>query len=245
MRIHLRILRLIFGVASCVAVSALSPAHAMPPGTRFGLRSPQVPVNGSGLQQLLNAHLESILVTRDQLDVQLFKGLVAPGITFPLQVELVRKDSSSVGLYDGHAAIPTLVQLFPPEATAGWIAVASFRASPTRVIVNVFDQSASFNSSSVTLGGDKYGIGFYVSGPGGTFYSQDARNPGGSPQWLFFAGTGINAGSWWLAAEDQSLIGGAEGDFDDVVVFVENLSDGPYLTPALHSSWGQLKARFR
>jgi len=244
MRTRLRIPRFVVSVVSFVAILAWSPARAMPPGTGLGLRSPQVPVNGSGLQSVLNSYGESINVLQDQIDAQLLRVLAAPGVTSTLQIELSRTDGSSVGLYDGHAAVPTLVPLFPPEATAGWFAVASFRSSPTRVVVNVFDVSAVLTGHSVTLGGDKFGIGLYVSGPGGTFYSQDARNPGGSPQWLFFAGTGIYIGSWWLAAEDRSITGGADGDFDDVVVFVESTSEGPYTTPALRSSWGRVKARF-
>ncbi len=245
MRIHLRILRLIFGVVSCVAVSALSPAHAMPPGTGFGLRSPQVPVNGSGLQSLLNSYGEQINVLQDQVDAALFRSVPVSGSTFTLQFELGRTDGSSLGIYDGHLAVPTLMEVFPAGSSSGWIAVASFRSSPNRVVVNVFDQSAALRHTTTYLGGDRFGIGLYILGPGGTFYSQDARNPGGSPRWLFFAGTGINSGSWWLAAEDGALASGADAGFDDVVCFVESSSEGPYVTAAVCSTWGQLKARFR
>ncbi len=219
-------------------VLAPSPALAR-------LRSPQVQVNGTGLQSILESQGESITVAHNQRDAELLNGQVASASALILQVELLRSDGSSVGLYAGHAVVPTLVQLFPPEATDGWFAVASFRSNPTRVIVGVFDANAASKGNTTTLGGDKNGIGWSVSGSGGTFYSQDAPNPGGSPQWLYLAGTGINSGSWWLAAEDRPLQGGADADFDDVVCFVETLSSGPFVTQLQRTTWGQLKTRFR
>jgi hypothetical protein len=216
----------------------------MPPGTGFGLRSPQVPVNGSGLQSLLNSNGENINVLQDQVDAELFRPQV-PGVTFTLQFELGRTDGSSLGIYDGHLAVPTLMELFPAGSSSGWFAVASFRSGPTRVVVNVLDQNAALRHTMTYLGGDRFGTGLYVSGPGGTLYSQDARNPGGSPRWLYFAGTGVNSGSWWLAAEDGALASGPDAGFDDVVCFLETISDGFYVTPVMRTNWGRLKARFR
>ena len=71
------------------------------------------------------------------------------------------------------------------------------------------------------------------------FYTQDARNPGGNPQALTYAGTGINSGSWWLAWEDTPFAGG-DDDFCDALLFLESVNP----VPVNKTSWGSLKARF-
>ena len=134
--------------------------------------------------------------------------------------------------------------MFPGAATNGWFAVASFRTAPTRVIVSLFDASAAFQGSSTYLAGppDRNDFGFYLLQSGGfTFYTQDARNPGGVAQALTYAGTGINSGSWWLAFEDLNASQGSDYDFDDAVLFLESVNP----TPVSKTTWGDLKARFK
>jgi hypothetical protein len=81
-----------------------------------------------------------------------------------------------------------------------------------------------------------------MDGPGGLFYTQDARNPGGLAQVLTYAGTGINAGNWWLCFEDlERFNGSGDDDFNDGVLFCESVNP----TPVSKTTWGSLKARFQ
>ena len=209
----------------------------------YTLRDPQIPVSGSGLQDFLQWMGESIDVQQAQLDVQLMQTYYGVHFTLTFQMELGPIEPGlSVGLYDGSTLAESFVEVFPVAAGPGWFAVVSFRTAPTRIGVNLFDSNGAFMGTRTTLGGNRRAIGFAVRGPDGAFYSQDARNPGGAAQALFYLGTGITAGSLWTAFEAGTRAGGAEGDFDDAVVFLES---NPFITPLQRTSWGQLKERFR
>lgn len=209
-----------------------------------GLRIPQVAVYGTALQDRFLAWGESIDVGSDQFDAELLKLGVQNSPTFTFQVELsTASPQRVVGLYDGHAAVPSNMPIFPGNASGGWFAVISFRPNPARVIVNAFDNNAVLVSSTTYPGGNRNSIGFYIQGPDGTFFSQDARNPGGSPQALYYCGTGFNTGQLWLAFEERSLQEGSDQDFADAVLYLEIVSG--YLVPVETTTWGRLKARFR
>ena len=206
------------------------------------LRSPQVPVLGTSLQDYLNGVHESIDVRQQQQNIQVFQATISSSAPFTIQLEFGRKDPQlEIGLYDATQSGPVLLPLFPPDSGPGWYAVASFRLDPTRLTVNLFDQTTAFLGTHTYPGGNRNAIAFYEKGPDGTFYMQDSRNPGAAPQVLLYAGTGINSGSWWMAFERTSLGQGSDSDFDDAVVFVESASGDP----VQHASWGQVKARFR
>jgi hypothetical protein len=208
-----------------------------------GLRVPQVTVNGGTLQGYLNGVGESINVQTDQQDIQTWATTVSNNSTFTLQIEFTgNAGSNTYGIYNGSLVNPPLYQLFPGAATNGWFAVASFRTSPTRVVVSLFDASATFQGQTTYLGADASNFGFYLQqNPGSVLYSQDARNPGGVAQMLTFAGQGGNSGSWWLAMEDATPSQGSDRDFDDAVLFLESVNP----TPAQATTWGAVKARFR
>ena len=210
------------------------------------LRSPQVTVNGGTLQGYLNGVGESINVSTDQQDVQRWMATVSNNSTFTLQVEFAgNAGTNEYGIYNASGPVnPALYMCFPGAATNGWFAIASFRTAPTRVIINIFDASASATPfSAVYPGADRNDFGFYLKqNPNGlTFYTQDARNPGSLAQALTFKGTGINTGSWWLCFEDLTVSQGADYDFDDAVLFLESVNP----TPVSSTSWGELKKRFR
>ncbi len=221
----------------------LAAAMVMPSASHAAtLRTPQIAVGGTALQSYFNLQFENIAVGRDQANVELLRPAGIGNFAFTLLIELgPTTPGTLMGFYNGHDGSPTLMPLFPVNATSGWFAVASFRTTPSRVTVNVLDQNATLVSSTIHLGADRNAIGFYVSGPGGTFFSQDHRNPDGAAQCLFFRGTGINSGSMWFAFEEQPLLSG-DRDFDDAVCFIE--ASSPDFTPTLHTTWGQLKQRF-
>src|SRR5262249_15203964 len=155
---------------------------------------------------------------------------------FTTQIECGAKDPDLVfGLYDGAAVNPTLLEVFPAEATTGWFAVVSYRENPTRVVVHVFDGLASPRGSTTTPGGNRYSIGAYITGPQGTWFTEDSRNPGASPQALLFAGTGLNYGSFWMAWEGELPSPAANRDFFNAVMFFEGPSIG---VPVQATTWG-------
>jgi hypothetical protein len=234
-----------FAARQLVAMAGLlvvtASAHA-------ALRVPQVPVQGSGLQTYLNQYDGYIDVSTAQLDAQHWTNTVSSNNSFAIQIQLAGNASGNeIGLYNGGSAAPSLYRVFPASATDGWFAVASFRFSPVRVVVNLFDATAAFQGATTYLGADRNDYAFYLQGPGGTFYSQDIRNPGHDPRVLAYAGTGINTGSFWMAFEDGP-VASPDHDFDDVILYLEG---GAYpLTTAppvavVRSSWGMVKARFR
>jgi hypothetical protein len=209
----------------------------------YGLRAPQIPVSGSGLQDYLDSVGESIDVQQAQVDAQLMQMYYLTNSTYTIQLEVELKDPGlRLGLYDGSTPTDSFVELFSAASGPGWYVIASFRTAPTRIVVNLFDSNAALVSTLTTLGGNRRAIGFYLQGPDGEFYSQDARNPGGAAQVLFYGGTGVNAGSMWIAFEAGARANGADGDFDDSVVFLEN---NQFVGPVQRTSWGKLKERFR
>jgi hypothetical protein len=213
-------------------------------GTASGaLRVPQAPVTGGALQSYLNAADGGINVLTDQQDIQRWQSATGGNTNFTLQLELGPfSPNNTIGLYNAGLASPTLYLVFPGIATPGWFAMAAFRTGPARVVVTLFDASTTFQGSTTYMGADQTNFGFYLSGPGGTFYTEDSRNPGGAAQALTFSGTQVNSGSWWLCWDDQQISGGpGDSSFDNAVLFLQAVAP----TPVARTTWGQLKARFR
>lgn len=227
-----RVATILVGLIALAAVAGTASA---------ALRSPQVAIAGGSLQGYLNSQGESINVLTDQNAVQIWQSTVSNNSTFTLQIELAgNAPNNFIGIYNAADAVPALDTVFPGVAGAGWFAVVSWRTAPVRAIVNLFDQNAASQGQNIYLGADKTDFGFYLQGPGGTFYTQDARNSGSDPQAVAFAGTGQNSGSWWLCFEDTPFAG-SDHDFNDAVLFLESVNP----TPVNHTSWGAVKARFR
>jgi hypothetical protein len=220
----------------CFAIGcAVWPAVAV-----SGLRSPQVPIAGSALQNFFNARHIPINAATDQLDMQTFS--LPPGGTVTLGPALNAGDT--YGLYNGAFAAPPLYLVFPGAASTGWSATASFRISPTRLVVNLFDNNAAFVGSATYLAGppDPTDFGIYVQGPGTggvPLYTQDARNPGGTPQFLVYSAPGSGGQQTWLAIEETP---GPGGDYADVVMLL-NLANG--ITPASSTTWSRLKRLYQ
>ena len=206
-------------------------------------RVPQVPISGSELQTFMIGLGESIDVHTDQDATSFLSQQLSPNSTFTIQVELLAKPAGfSAGIYDAAVPDPSPFEVFPAMAGPGWFAAISFRTAPVRAVVVLLDDQASVRSSVTYFGANKSAIGFYLGTPGGRFYSQDVRNPQGDPHLLFFRGTGRNIGDWWITGEELSLSGGAEGDFDDIVLYVDAFE---CVCEVQRSTWATVKARFR
>jgi hypothetical protein len=203
-------------LATLVVTTMVSQASA------FFLRVPQVPVLGGGLQAYLNSKGESINVLTDQVDAQVWAPGASGNSVITIMIELAgNAPANAFGLYDTDLAVPPLYQVFPGAAQAGWYAVVSIQVA--NVIVTLFDENSIIQGQVVYAGVNLDHYGYYISGPGGTFYSQDSRN-GGAAQILTYAGTGQNSGEWWICVEDLSLAGGSDQDYDDLVAITESVN---------------------
>jgi hypothetical protein len=215
---------------------------AMASTSSAALRSPQIPVSGTALQSFFTAQGQAINVNTDQVDLQ----SVSLPASASLQVNAGLGPSSAgstLGVYNAGFSVPPLYAVFPGAATTGWYSVLSFRSSPTRAVVSLFDASSAFQGSTTYLAGppEPTNLGFYLQqapGAGGlTFYSQDARN--GGARLLTFNATGALAGATWFAWETGT---GPGGDYADAIWLI-SYAFAP--TQALHTDWGTLKSRFR
>lgn len=226
-----------------IATIFLGLASMVTPGNAASLRSPQVSIGSGSLQSYLNSVSEAINVTTDQQDVQTWTTTISGNTTLTLMLELAGfAGNNSYGLYNtgDPSATPTLFQVFPGGAAPGWFATAHFGAGGA-LIVSLFDENAIYQGQTSYAGINKYAFGFYIQGPGGTFYSQDSRN-GGTANVLTFAGTGQNFGNWWQCFDDQAYNAG-DHDFDDGVIFVESVNPQP--VPTRPTTWGNIKSRYR
>jgi hypothetical protein len=219
------------GVIAAVVFATL--AYALP--AYAALRSPQVPVSGTALQSFFTAHGQSINASAAQQDIQQF----SIPISTSFQVQLFNA-SATFGAYNASDAVPALYQVVPGAASTGWFAEASFRTSPQRMVVNLFDATSTLVGTNTYLSADNTDLGFYAQDAvGGAFYTQDARNAGGAPGILVYSATGGLAGSTWFACETS---GGPGGDFADVIALV-NFAFAP--VPTATTSWSRVKALYK
>lgn len=225
-------------VVASLAVVAVAPAQA-----QYSPRVPQIVFSTGSLQGYLNGLGESINVATDQVNAQVWQTGVSGNTEFTLMIELAgNAPANNIGIYNATDPnpVPALFQVFPGAASAGYFANVTFRNSPSRAIVTLFDDQANILGQTTYLGVDRTAFGFYIQGPGGLFFSQDLRNVSGEPHVLTYAGTGINAGEWWQCFED--LAGqGLGADFDDAVLLLQSVVP----TPASTTTWGRLKGLYR
>lgn len=200
----------------------------------FPLRVPQVAFNSGTIQNYLNVVDPGITVTTQQLDAQVWAVSVTGNTDFTLVLRQGAGGASSIGVYNGQAATPTLFQVFSPAAVAGWYAALHF--SGGNLTVSLFDQNAIFQGSTTYLGVNPNDFGFYTSGPCGTWYSQDFRNP--LPQMLAWASPGT-PGDYWLAFAACKYVG--SNTFADLVLNVQSVKP----TPADNTTWGHVKGLYR
>jgi hypothetical protein len=224
-------------LVGAAATTVVSTANAA-----FPLRAPQVTVNpGDGpIQGYFNGVGESINVATDQLDAQTWSTTISGNSTLTLMLEIAGfAASNTIGVYNGSASgTPALFQIFPGAATPGWYATAHFGLT-NNLVVSLFDGGANYQGQTSYLGVDRNNFGFYIQNGTGTYYSQDVRNAG-QAHVLTFAGTGVNAGSWWQCFEDLPNAS-TDNDFNDAIVFVESINP----VPTANTSWGRLKGLYR
>jgi hypothetical protein len=203
-------------------------------------RAQQVPVSGTVLAAFFASQGQAINVSTDQLALQSLN--VPAGSNFEVRTFGPQATATSVGTYNSNGSKktpPALYKVLAGATAPGWYAAASFRNGPNRLLVNLFDAQNVLQGTNTYQGANAASFGIYDTGPGGTFYLDDARNPGGAAKILAYSGTGSRAGWTWFACESSA---GPGGDFADFVVAV---NFGASTVPVMHTAWGELKARFR
>lgn len=232
-------LRMVVATASLVVLGISAVASQ---SNAFVLRSPQVPVLGGTLQGYLNSEGESINVLTDQMDAQVYSQSASGNALLTLMVSLTPSSNvNQIGIYNAAAAVPVLFQVLSSTTGPGSFSTMSFKPGNI-LVVNRFDATAAFISSTTYVGIDPNNFGFYISTVNGTFFSQDGRNPGLKAQMLAYQGTGINAGEWWLCFEDVAVNSGAsDQDYDDEILILESVN--PLATEK--ATLGSVKAMYR
>jgi hypothetical protein len=188
-------------------------------------------INGPSLQNILNGITNdgssSVSTVNDQVAADKYWQLTASGTSAATMIiEVAGNASSNVfGIYD--LADPSKkVTLFGGAATGGDQAAVSIKANGA-VYINFVNTGVTFSGST---------FGYFLQGPGGTFYSDNALNPGGADHLVSYAGKGdlvtlpgLFPGTWTsneyvLGWEDLAA---GDNDFDDMVVMVESVQPVP------------------
>ena len=165
-------------------------------------------------------------VNANQSGAQLFQIEASGGSIATMVIAIAgNAGSNTFGIYDPYNTATTL-QLF-----AGGISGGSL------VTLSVND-SNQFQVGSTTVQFSSSTFGYYLTGPGGTFYSQANLN-GGNEQMVSYQGDGDKIklptrpaavwgpSSYLLAWEDQSLTGDSDKDYNDMVIYVESVTKVP------------------
>lgn len=221
---------------SLLPVLALTPR----PVAAFTLRAPQVVFSAGALQNQLNDADGGINAVTDQVENSSWiSSLLAKGCAMWFEIRsLDTTGTYTVGAYSTSQSNRTLCALFPAGATRGWFATCRISSSGT-LTVGLYDELMRFVGLTQYPGFDPAYTGFYVEGPGGVWFTEDARN-GGSAQALSFGGSGVNYGSVFLCFETWPY--NPDGStFTGAIVQVEAMCGLPVRPP----TWGQLKALYR
>ena len=183
----------------------------------------------TNLQNFLNVNDGGIDVIADQNGAAIWTTTISGNSTFTMKLEAAAfATSNKLGIYN-YGAPGTKFEVFQGTDAVGHFAVATFNAGGVagKLVVSRFDAAATLLGQTTYLGVNSSNFGFYLDSPDGMFYSEDDLNEQGLAHNLVYAGTGINAGNWWLAFEDLNRVTGSDEDFTDMVVFAESINPVP------------------
>jgi hypothetical protein len=196
-------------------------------------RAPQVPIQGTALQQLLDGFGQAIDVNTDQQVLPVFAGYGPNG---ERQNLLIRKKvgDGALWVYSAGGIVHTRCMVHPEQLPAGWFTVALLSAQ--LVTVAVLDDREYLRELTEHSGITTFELNLAISDAHGMFYADDVRNPGSAARLIAFQGTGAKLFDLWIAAETDG-----DGDFDDALFLLEGMS----AVPVQRARWGALKQRFR
>ena len=221
-----RPISLLLGLLGTALVLSATPAMAL-------LRSPQVAVQGTALQQLLNSFSQTINVNTAQVYVYTFAGIgvTQPAADFAARIELGQAELQLLNAND--ANLPK-VTVLPSLVAPGWYSYVTFPSFGS-IHVTLLD-AANVPQGQTSYSMPNFALSFAATDAHGTFYAIDQFNTGNETHILAYQATGALLGSVWLALESDG-----DGDFADAVFLLE----GAWLVPLQRTSWGTLKQRFR
>lgn len=139
------------------------------------------------------------------------------------------KESNSFGLYDLRNPNNRLEIFSGPDGQGSGARVIEAVSNTSYKIFGGSDPAVELGSS----------FGFYLSGPGGVFYSDASRNAGGNEQMVAFQGDdqrqadffGLGSAKWmsneWILAWEDLAYAGSDKDFNDFVVMIESVTPVP------------------
>jgi hypothetical protein len=127
--------------------------------------------------------------------------------------------------------------VFPGGAVPGWYAALHFAGGS--LTVSLFNQLSVFMGNTTYPSVDPNNFAFYIQGPGGTWYSQDARNLAGPRAQMLTYGSPSFPGDYWLCWEARPSSG--LSTFDGLVINVQSIRP----TPTDYVTWGGVKAKYR
>lgn len=188
------------------------------------------------LQSVLDTHtlggVSSVNVNTDQVNPDSYWSLTASGTSAATMIiEIAGNASTNVmGLYD-MANPANKVVLFNGAATGGTKVAVTIDGAG---LVKTIDLATPALIGSATFAGNAFG--YYLTGAGGTFYSDPTLN-GGVDQMVSFAGKGdgfaIQLPNYATWTPDEYILGwedtgaGSDRDFNDMVVMVESVKPIP------------------
>ena len=161
-------------------------------------------------------------------------------------------NSNTFGIFDPTNS-SNVLQLFSGQASAGWSTQLQ-NLGGGNYTATYFDANGAFISQSSVHFGATNLFGYYLSGPGGTFFSDASMNaaggntyPNGAPQMVAYEGdnmttlkTGNTSGLFlpneYLLAWEDTPWASSDLDYNDFVVLVESVHPVP--EPAVLGMFG-------
>ena len=240
------------GIRLAIPILLLSGTWAAEARGAYPLRYPQVAFNSTAVQAFLDASDGGIQAGTDQLDAQVVSF---SGIAQVFVVEYLQGTGLEFGAYDPNSAgTPVRCPFFTPASAPRGVVTCRL-AGDSALLVAEFDSLANLVRSASYPWAAHMKFGFYVTGPGGTWYSQDARNAG-VPHALTYGGTGANTGVLYECFEPGAFDPADPGAFGGLVVGFDTSSCGTpssragralgvECSPTVVFTWGGLKAIYR
>ncbi len=218
----------ILAIAAAAALSVATTAQAVPIiplNTR-----PTIPVNngdGPGMQTLINmafgcSNCVDPITGQSPAGMWASESPLFPTVTPILSFEYAgNKDSNGLGIWAGNdTAAITQHLIFNGAADPGVRATIAWNTFDTGTITQIGGDPGDVNVGAFT-GIPFAAFGFYLVGPGGTFFSVDQLN-GGAAQMVAYQKPGTD--NWLMGFEDTR---NGDRDFNDLMIRVESLEAVP------------------
>jgi hypothetical protein len=238
-------------VKRATLLAALLLAAVVPATAIAALRSPQVPVTGSELQDFFDIHNPGLNVATDQDVTNSWQKSGSGLTTVTLQAEDAEgsEDLNAIGFYNTFDG--ARFELWDGNADPDAASVIQFLTG-NQFIIHKYNSDGSANGDVPGSGVEPNGFGFYLektdvavppADPKDSFsWTTDSINKAFAARALVFQGTGAHANGWWVCIEDGRAQNADEiDDFNDAIILVETIA----VSPVTKATWATVKARFR